>query len=250
VVIVNEALVRQMFADRDPLGRRIQSGLPGSPFATIVGIVKNTRSIGLDSEPDPETFYPYLQVVPALMGFVESSVTIVVRAKGDPDSLTTSMRGAVRQLDPDLAVFQVRTMEEMLANSVAQPRFRTLLIVAFASAALVLAVIGLYGVLAYSVTQRTQEIGVRMALGASSGDVLRLVVGQGMRLSIVGSVIGIAASFFLTRLIEKLLFGVKPWDAEAFIAMPLLLLAVTLAATYIPARRALKIDPITALRND
>lgn len=250
VVIINEAVAHQMFPGRDPLGRRIQCGFEGSPFATIVGIVKNTRSVGLDSEPDPETFYPYLQVTPAMMGFVESSATIVVRAKGDPDSLISSMRGAVRQLDPDLAVFQVKTMEEMLAASVAQPRFRTLLIVAFAVSALLLAMIGLYGVLAYSVAQRTQEIGVRMALGADAGDVLRLVVGQGMRLAAIGAAIGITASLFLTRLIEKLLFGVKPYDAAAFIAMPLLLLAVTALATYLPARRALKIDPLDALRSE
>jgi putative ABC transport system permease protein len=206
--------------------------------------------VGLDSEPDPETFYPYLQVVPPLMGFVEGSASIVVRAKGDPDSLISSMRGAVRQLDPDLAVFQVKTMEEMLATSVAQPRFRTMLIVAFAIAALVLAVIGLYGVLAYSVTQRTQEIGVRIALGASAGTVLRMVVGQGMRLAVIGALIGIGFSFVLTRLIEKLLFGVKPWDAAAFVGMPLLLLAVTALATYLPARRALKIDPLIALRSE
>ena len=232
------------------MGRRIRCGFEGSPFATIVGIVKNTRSIGLDSEPDPETFYPYLQVVPGMMGFVESSVTFVVRAKGDPESLTSSMRDAVRQLDPDLAVFQVKTMEEMLATSVAQPRFRTMLIVAFAITALVLAMIGLYSVLAYSVTQRTQEIGVRVALGATASDVLGLVVGQGMRLAIIGAVIGMAASFFLSSLIEKLLFGVKPWDAAAFIGMPLFLLAVTALATYWPARRALKIDPLIALRSE
>ena len=250
VVIINDALAQQKFKDQDPLGHRIQCGFEGSPFSTIVGIVKNTRSVGLDSEPGPETFYPYLQVVPALIGFVEGTATIVVRAKGDPDSLVNSMRGAVRQMDPNLAVFQARSMEDLLASSVAQPRFRTMLIVAFAAAALVLAVIGLYGVLAYSVAQRTQEIGVRVALGASAGDVLKLVIGQGMRLAILGAVIGIAASFFLARLIEKLLFGVKPWDALAFALTPLLLLAVTFIATYLPARRALRIDPLVALRSE
>ena len=250
VVVINEALARQMFSGQDPIGKRIQCAFEGSSWSTIVGIVKNTRSVGLDAEPGPETFYPYLQVVQSLMNFVEGTATIAVRAKGDPDSLIGSMRGAVRQLDPDLAVFQAKTMEVMLANSVAQPRFRTLLIVTFAITALALAVIGLYGVLAYSVTQRTQEIGVRMALGAASGDILRLVIGQGMRLALTGAVIGIIASFFLARLLEKLLFGIKPWDATAFIAMPLLLLAVALVATYLPARRALRIDPLIALRGE
>jgi len=250
VVVINEAVAAQMFPNVDPLGRRIQCGFEGSPYATIIGIVKNTRSVGLDSEPGPETFYPYLQVVPSLMYFVESTATIVVRAKGDPDSLINSTREAVRRMDPDLAVFQAKTMEEMLATSVAQPRFRTLLIVAFAGAALVLAMIGLYSVLAFSVSQRTQEIGVRVALGATASEVLKLVIGQGLRLAVIGVVLGLAASFFLARLIEKLLFGVKPWDAEAFVVMPLLLLVVAFFATYLPARRALKIDPLIALRSE
>ena len=250
VIIINEALAKQMFPDQDPIGRRIQCGLEGSPFATIVGIVKNTRSVGLDAEPGPETFYPYLQVLPQFLTFVEGTATIIVRAKGDPEALINEMRGAVRQIDPELAVFQARTMEDLLANSIAQPRFRTMLIVAFAAAALVLAIIGLYGVLAYSVAQRTQEIGVRVALGASAGDVLRLVIGQGMRLAILGAVLGLAASFVLASLIEKLLFGIKPYDVAAFVLTPLLLLAVTFIATYIPARRALKIDPLVALRGD
>ena len=250
VAIVNSALVQQMFKDQDPLGRRIQCGFDGSPMATIVGIVKNTRSVGLDSEPGPETFYPYLQVAPPLMTLAEGSASFVVRAKGDPESLTGSIRGAIRQLDPDLAVFQSKTMENLLADSVAQPRFRTMLMVAFAAVALALAVIGLYSVLSYSVAQRTQEIGVRVALGASAGEVLKLIVGQGMRLAATGAVIGTAASFFLARLMETLLFNVKPRDAAAFVLMPLLLLAVALLATYLPARRALKIDPLVALRSE
>ena len=250
VVIINEALAKQMFNGKDPLGRRIQCGIDGSPFSTIVGIVKNTRSVGLDSEPGPETYYPYLQVVPALMNFVEGTATLIVRSTGDPALLINSMRGAVRKMDPDLAVFQAKTMDELLAGSVAQPRFRTMLIVSFGAAALVLAVIGMYSVLAYSVAQRTQEIGVRVALGATAGDILKLVIGQGMRLAMFGAVIGLGASFILAGLIEKLLYGVKPWDLTAFVATPLLLLAVTFAATYLPARRALKIDPLVALRSD
>ena len=250
VVIINEALARQSFPEQDPLGRRIQCAFEGSPFATIVGIVKNTRTVGLDAEPGPETYYPYLQIVPPLMYFVEGNATIVVRAKGDPESLINAMRSAVRQLDPDLAVFQAQTMETLLANSVAQPRFRTMLIVVFALAALVLAVIGVYGVLSYSVAQRTQEIGVRVALGASSGDVLKLVIGQGMRLALIGTVLGLGASALLAALIEKLLYGVKPWDPAAFLLTPVLMLAVTFLATYVPARRTLKIDPLVALRSE
>ena len=251
VIIINEALAKQMFPGLDPVGRHIQCGIAGSPMSTVVGIVKNTRSVGLDSEPGPETFYPYAQVVPQLFTFVEGTATILVRSKTtEPESLISAMRGAVRQLDPDLAVFQVKTMDDMLNRSVAQPRFRTMLLLAFAAAALVLAVIGLYGVLAYSVTQRTQEIGVRIALGASSSAILKLVIGQGMKLALFGAIIGVGASLLLAGLIEKLLFGVKPWDLAAFVITPLLLLGVALVATYLPARRALKIDPLISIRTE
>ena len=250
VVIINEALAKQMFPGKDPLGLRLRCGIPGSAFASIVGIVNNTRSIGLDTDPGPETYYPYRQVVPALMSFVEGTASIAVRAKGEPEALTGAMRGVLRRLDPELALFQAKTMEELLNDSVAQPKFRTLLLVAFAAVALVLAVIGLYGVLAYSVTQRTQELGVRMALGASSADILKLVIGQGMRLALLGVAIGMVAALVLAGAIEKLLFGVKPWDAAAFVATPALLLAVALVATYLPARKALKIDPLISIRSE
>ena len=253
VMIINKALADVAFPNIDPLGHRIRCGLEDSPWSTIVGVVDNTRAVGLDAKPEPETFYPYTQVVRPYLAFVEGTGSLVVRTALaiDPQSLTSSVRQVVRELDPELAVFHAMTMEDIFSNSIAQPRFRTLLIVAFAVTALLLAMIGVYGVLSYSVSQRTQEIGVRLALGAEPGEVVKMIVGQGMRLGIIGVVIGLAASFLLAQAVLKtLLFGVQPWDAWSFLLTPAILLTVTLLAVYLPARRALKIDPLEALRSD
>jgi putative ABC transport system permease protein len=173
---------------------------------------------------------------------------LVVRAAGDPVQLTAAIRSEVQLLDKDLPVYNVKTMEQHISASAAQPRFRTLLLGIFACVALVLASIGIYGVISYSVTQRTHEIGLRVALGAQRGDVLKLVVWQGMKLALVGIVVGIVGAFLVTRVMSSLLFGVSATDPLTFVGVSLLLAVVSFLACYLPARRATKVDPMVALR--
>jgi putative ABC transport system permease protein len=197
-----------------------------------------------------ETYYNYLQVPPVWMNFVEGTMTIVLRTHIDPASMVAAARSEVQQLDKNQPVFNVKTVEEMLQSSVAKPRFRTLLLGVFAGIAMLLAATGLYGVIAYSVSQRINEIGVRIALGAQKSDVLKLIVGHGAQLAAIGVVIGLASAGVLMRIISKLLFGVNATDPVTFLAMSALLLTVALAASYIPARKAIKLNPIVALHHE
>ncbi len=248
VVLINETLARIFFAGEDPLGKRIRAGLDGNPWCTIVGVVADVKHTGLDAASKPETYYHYLQVPAAWMSFVESSMTAVLRTNAEPASLAAAARAEVQKMDGDLAVFNVQTMEALVDGSLAQPRLRTTLLGAFAGVALILAAIGLYGVIAYSVAQRTNELGVRMALGAQKNDVLKLVMGQGARLAALGIGIGLVAAFGTMRVISKLLFGVNAADPLTFAATALLILVVALGASMIPAWRAIKVDPVVALR--
>jgi putative ABC transport system permease protein len=243
VVIVNETFARHFFAGEDPLGRRmvVGTGAEDRP-REIVGVVGDVRHAGLDAETTPEMYVPYLQ---------ESAgrLTIVTRARaGDAGAIAASVRQSVREVDKDQPVYNVRPMTQLLADSVARRRFNMLLLGLFAAVALLLAALGLYGVMAYSVTRRTHELGIRIALGAQTRDVLRLVVRQGMALVAVGLVIGVCAALVVTRLIRTLLFGVSNVDPLTYAGVALLLLVVTLVACLVPARRATKVDPMVALR--
>ena len=239
-VLINRALAERIFADEDPIGKRLVA-LDGKPHE-IVGIVGDARQWGLDRPADPEIYFPFAQIN------ISSEATLVVRAAGDPAGLTDAVRRAVREVNGDAPVFRVKTMMEVVAGSTAQQRFNMVLMTVFAGVALVMAAIGMYGVISYSVTQRTHEIGVRMALGASTGAVVKLVVGQGMILASAGVAIGLGASFALTRLMSSLLFGVSPTDPLTFTVISLILVGVALVACFVPARRATRIDPMIALR--
>ena len=240
--VISETMARRYWPNEDPIGKRINLGNPQtSPWRTIVGIVGDVRNEGLNSEPNPQMYISFTQSP-------RWSLTLIVRGSSDPTGLIAGVRSKVAGLDRDLPLYNVRTLKQMVAESLARERFGLLLIVTFAGLALLLAGVGVYGVLAYSVTQRTYEIGVRLALGASRRDVLRLVAGQGMKLVSVGVSIGLLAAFTLTRLMTGLLYGVSPTDPLTFIGVAALLVIVALAACYIPARRAAKLDPMVALK--
>ena len=245
VAIVNETFARRFFPNEDPLGRRFIYGDPSpdnDQWLTIVGVVGDMKRTDFNSEVRPETFYPHAQ------GPSNSMMLVVRGAGGDAASLAGLVRSQVRALDPDQPVFGVRTMEEQLAERRAQHRFNMILLAVFAGLALVLAAVGLYGVMAYSVTLRTHELGVRMALGARAADVFRLVIGRGMLLAALGVGCGLLASLVLTRVMSSLLYGVSATDPVTFGGVALALAAVALAACYLPARRATKVDPMNALR--
>jgi putative ABC transport system permease protein len=241
VVIISESFAREFFPDEDPIGRHISIDQGEQWKGEIIGVVGNIRHRGLSSEPWREMYVSQYQIP-------TGSMNLVVRAATDPTRLTAAIKGEVQAMDRDVPIYTIRTMENLVSESVAQPRFRTLLLAIFAAVALVLAAVGIYGVMSYYVTQRTHEIGVRMALGASSRDVMRLVVGHGMALAIAGVGIGLAGSFLLTRLMASLLYQVSASDPATFVAISIMLTAVALLASYIPARRATKVDPMVALR--
>ncbi|MGA9773856.1 MAG: ABC transporter permease [Blastocatellia bacterium] len=243
VVIINEALARKYFGASDPVGKRFKEGLAAGDNAwmEIVGVVGNVKYTGLDSKEEPAFYMPHLQNAWRFM-------YLIVRSSSNSQGLLPAIRSEVWSLDKDLPVARVRTMNELLSESVAQPRLRTMLLSIFAGVALLLAAVGIYGVMSYSVTQRAHELGIRMALGASSSDILRMVVGQGFKLALVGAALGVTGAFAVTRLLESLLYNVSPTDTIIFVAIPLLLTSVAVLASYIPARRATRVDPIIALR--
>jgi putative ABC transport system permease protein len=243
VALVDEAAARRYWPDADPVGRRFKQGGRGSkaPWVTIVGVVGNIKTEGFDQPDQPHLYLPALQAP----GY---AMAVYLRAEGDPKTLTQGLRQEVQAVDPNLPVFGERTLEEVVAASLAQRRFALQVVGGFGLLALLLAGIGIYGVVAYSVSQRTREIGIRLALGASRGVILRWVFGQGMRLTLLGLGAGIVGAFALTRLLRGLLFGVETTDPLTYAGLALLLAAVALVACYIPARRATKVDPMVALR--
>jgi putative ABC transport system permease protein len=244
-VVVNEALARRYFPGEDPLGKRLKFGKPNEddPWETIVGVVGDEKQDSLSAEVRPEAFHSHLQTA-------QDEMTLVVRAEGDPRSLAGPAREQLRALDPSVPVYDVKTMRDVVYESLARERFVMLLMGLFAALALALAAVGIYGVVSYATAQRTHEIGLRMALGAQAGDVLRLMIGQGLAPVLTGVGLGLLAALGLTRLMSSLLYGVSATDPLTFAAVALLLTAVSLLACYIPARRATRVDPLTALRYD
>jgi predicted permease len=255
VVIINQALARQFWPKSDPLNDRIIIGKGvgpefEEPARQIIGVIADIRDSGLNRDPRPTMYIPVSQVpdgVTALNARI-GPIIWIVRTHADPHSLSSAIQNELRQASGGLPVARVRSMDEIVVQSTAREDFNMLLLTIFGCSALLLAAIGIYALMAYSVQQRTQEIGIRMALGAESHDVRNLVVGQGMRLALIGVAIGIAGAFGLTRLIATLLYGVKTWDPATFATVPLILAAVALFAVWLPARRATRIDPVDALR--
>jgi putative ABC transport system permease protein len=250
VLIVNEALARQYFPNENPIGKRVAPGFStlqvhddDTGMREIVGVVADVKHQTLQGAAQPEIYFAQSQMpMPAM--------TVVVRTAGDPRALQRAVRGVVRALDKNAPVYTVRTVEEILDRSVATPRFNTLLSGVFAAVALILTMVGLYGVISCSVSENTQQIGIRIALGAQRSDVLRLIVGQGVTLTIIGVVLGLGTAFGLTRVMSSLLFGVGSTDPWTFAGVAVLLMCVAAGACYLPARRAMNVDPMVALRHE
>ncbi|HKY06402.1 MAG TPA: ABC transporter permease, partial [Blastocatellia bacterium] len=242
VVIVNEAMVKEHFPNEDPLGQKLVIDMMDKPVpCEIVGVVGDVKHHGLDVEVRPFAYWPPPELTYSFM-------SIVVRTDSDPNAIAAAIQREVSVMDKDLPVADIRLMRDLVSDSLASSRFSTLLLTIFAGVALVLAAVGIYGVMSYSVTQRTHEIGIRMALGAGRSNVLRLVVGRGMLLTVIGLVIGLVAAFALTRFLTSLLFGISAVDPITFAMLTGVLGAISFAACYIPALRATRVDPMIALR--
>jgi putative ABC transport system permease protein len=253
VVMINQTMARRYWPNEDPVGKRVQPNLPAAKvpwrpesknsWLTIIGVVGDVNEAGLNDEQPAEMYVPYLQNP-------LSTMNLLVRTTSEPLRLVPRVRSQVLAVDVDQPVYNIRTMENVFSQSIAAPQVITSLLGTFAAVALILAAIGVYSVMSYSVVQRTHEVGVRMALGAQQQHVLRMILGQGLKLVVVGVVIGLTSAFAVTRVISNLLFGVTATDPLIFVMVPLLLVLVAMLASYLPARRAVKVDPIIALRNE
>jgi putative ABC transport system permease protein len=243
VALLNETAARRFWPGVDPVGQRVRLGGDSTPWLTVVGVVGDVRHDGPAEDVRPEAYVPALQRTFFFMSFV-------VRAEGEPLALVPAVRSAMASLDPDLPLSQVVPMAQVLATATARPRFLSLLVALFAGLSLLLAGVGLSGVIAYMARQRTQEIGIRMALGARPADVLRLVLGRGMVLALTGVALGLVGAWAATRVMRSLLFGVSATDPLTFVALALLVTAVALLATWLPARRATRVDPLVAMRGE
>jgi putative ABC transport system permease protein len=241
VVLINEAMARTFWKQQDPVGQRLR--FSEQKWRTIVGVVGDVRHEGLGTKPEPEMYIPYGQIPN-----VEARPTIVLRTSIEPTNLTSALRKTVSEVDASVPLDQIETMKQIVSVSVGGPRFRTAVLLMFAILALFVASIGLYGVTSYLMSQRTREFGIRVAIGASSGALLRLVLGQAAKLVSIGICLGLVGAMLLARSIASLLYGITPFDAATLASVSLLLAAVALLASYIPARRAATVDPIVALR--
>jgi putative ABC transport system permease protein len=255
-VVVNETLARKYWPDQDPIGKPVlltppQNLIPANlippgfnvPKLTVVGVVADAHYGGLDKDPAPVVYASTEQHDYSM------SPSFTVRSDGDPKALVSSIRSALAQIDKSLPMANVVTMEEIMSTSVAQPRLEAVLLGLFGGLAMLLAAVGIYGVMSYSVSQRISEIGIRMALGANHGDILKMICTQGLRLTVVGLASGLALALAVTRLMSNVLFGVSPTDPLTFFTIVVLLALVALLACYVPARRATRVDPLVALRN-
>ena len=253
VIDIDDSFARRYFPDQDPIGRRVNL----TQFhvqAEIVGVVGHVKQWGLDADPrgaiQAQFFYPFMQLPEKLMPLVAKTVAVVLRTDGDPTAVMGQVREMVKEIDPREVIYEVQTMDNVVANSFAARRLSMILLSVFAALALALACVGIYGVISYLVGQRTHEIGIRMALGAQRRDILHLVLAEGAKMAMVGAAIGIAASLSLTRLMAKLLFGVSAHDPLTYASVAALLMLVAIAACYLPAQRAMRIDPMTSLRRE
>jgi putative ABC transport system permease protein len=243
VGMIDERLARLAYPNESPIGKRFRIPLPNEPWCTIVGVVGHIRHEGLDVDKRPQVYWPQKQRT-------QDRLALVVRTKQDPTLMVASITAAIREVDRDQPVYEVRTMTEVVAESLSYRWLNMTLLTIFAGVSLLLATIGIYGVIAYTASQRQREFGVRIALGAERRDIVRLVVGQGARLAAVGGIIGVAAALLLARVLEGLLYEIGTRDALSFAGATAILLAVAIIASYVPARRASRSDPIQALRAD
>ena len=245
--LMDEALARQQFPGENPLGRRLRVEEEKDAPLTILGVVGNVRGAGLDREPAPEIYYPYTDV--DAKGLLTDS-TLVIKTALPPARLAADLRAVVHAVDPGLPLYQIATMEEVISESLASRRLNLWLLGLFAGIALVLSAAGLYGVISYLVAQRTREIGVRLALGAQTQDVVTLVMRQGARLTLAGIALGLLGALLFTRVLASLIYGVSARDPLTFAAIAALLAVVALLATWIPAERAARVDPLAAIRQE
>ena len=238
--VINNDLARTYFPNEDPIGKRITFD-EGESWISIVGVAADVRRFGLDSNAKPEVFLPYLQLP-------SRSMSLVIRSSTDPKSMGAAIKNEIQKIDKDMPLEETKTMQELLAESNSGRRFNMLLLSLFAGIALLMAIVGIYGVMSYTVAQRTKEIGIRVAIGAQTADVFRMVIGQGMALALIGIVLGLVSAFGVTRLMATMLFGVEATDPTTFIGIAVLLAIIAFVACYLPGRRATKVDPLIALR--
>jgi predicted permease len=252
VVVVTQAFVKKYFPTEDPLGKHITLGIGHDTAGTnsevksqgeIVGVINDIHQANLSTDAPPAVYFGW-GTLPL------TDMTFLVRTNSEPGPLAAAMRERVRAVDADVPIYDLQTMESAVSESVAQPRFYMLLLTAFAAIALLLAALGIYGVVSYSVSQRTRELGIRIALGATQDRVVRLVLGQGVALTVAGVVVGLIGAFWLVHLLAALLYGVVATDTLTFAAVGVVLLGVALVASYLPARRAARVDPVIAMRAD
>jgi predicted permease len=253
-VIINEEFAKRYWPSEDPIGKRITIGELNDQtnWLTIVGVAKNEKVEDWTERPDPEVYLPLLQTADYLENPAGhyAYITLVARTTVDPASLVSAFKARIWSLDNAVPISDVITMDDVVDNATAQPRFYMFLLSVFAAVALVLATVGIYGVMSYAVSLRTQEIGVRIALGANRSDVLRLIVAEGMRIVLIGGSVGLIAALALSRLMSSLLFGIRPTDLATFLSVPIGLALLALIACYMPAARATRIDPMSALRSE
>jgi putative ABC transport system permease protein len=245
VVLINKTMAWQRFGNDNPIGRTVGDVLEGVGPGRVIGVVDDVRPAGVDAHIRAEIYVDFRQAGSDLAGL---PMLFTLRTASDPAAVVARARKRLARLDAQLMLENVATMSQRMSDSVAQPRFYAVVLGTFAFVALALAAVGVYGVMSYAVSQRTREIGIRMALGAGRGEVLGLIAGQGMAFTVAGVAVGLAGAFALTRYLESLLFGVSPFDPPTVAAVTLLLAAVAALASYIPAHRATRVDPVVALR--
>jgi putative ABC transport system permease protein len=246
VAIINSAMAKKFWPGEDAVGKQVAPASKKYPAETIIGIVADVKRLSLREDPPPEMYVPYNQKVwPSLL-----TMDVLLRTKVDPVSLTDDVRNALRSVDPDLPLAKISTLSAIVDDSMTLPRFAMLVLGSFAGLALLLASVGMYGVISYFVGQRTREIGVRVALGAQRRDVFEMVLGQGARLAAIGIALGLLAALAATRMMVSFLYGVQPIDPLTFVTLSFLLLSIALLACYVPARRAMRVDPMVALRHE